>query len=75
MELKIILQNVADSYEDFVLGMMNYAKYSSEREERLITYVKENPHALSSDIIEYVSNQPDFYDDASEETIEEVIIA
>ena len=34
MILKPILQNVADSYEDFVLGMMNYAKYSSEREER-----------------------------------------
>ena len=66
-ELKKLLQNVGDSYNDFVMGMMNYADFNADREERLIGYLKNNPEALSSDIIEFVSKQADFYEDASED--------
>lgn len=63
-ELRKILENVSDSYDGFVMGMVTYALYSETRYERLVNYITEHPEATSSDIIYYVSIQDDFYDDA-----------
>ena len=66
-ELRIMLKNVPDSYEDFVIGMINYASYSEDRKQRLTEYLRNNPGVGTASIIRYISDQPDFYDDASED--------
>ena len=64
-ELTILLNNVEDTYYDFVLAMVRYAEKKPSRRDLLLDFIKSNPHALSSDIIEFVSNQPDFAEDAA----------
>lgn len=66
-DLKTMLREIPDSYEDFVNGMMNYASYSEERRQRLLEFLKNNPGIDSSSVIGYVSDLPDFYDDAYED--------
>ena len=66
-ELRTMLKNVPDSYEDFVIGMMNYASFSEERKQKLADYLEKNPGADTSSIIRFVSDSPDFYDDACED--------
>lgn len=63
-ELRTLLEKVSDAYPDFVNGMLNYADFSVSRYERLCFFLNEHPAATSSDIIEYVSGQSDFFDDA-----------
>lgn len=64
-ELKILLNGISDSYFDFISAMIHYAEKKPERLEKLIKYIKENPTAKSSDIIRFVSEQADFYEDAA----------
>ena len=66
-ELKAMLRDVPDSYEDFVNGMMNYASCNEERKQRLEKFLKDHPGIDSSSVIGYVSDLPDFYDDAFED--------
>ena len=66
-ELKTLLREIPDSYEDFVMGMMNYASYSEERKQRLLEFLRNNPGINSSSVIGYVSDLPDFYDDACDD--------
>lgn len=63
-ELTAMLYDVTDSYYDFVIGVSAYAKKSPTRTDAVKGFICNHPDALSSDIIEFVSNQPDFYDDA-----------
>ena len=52
-ELRQLLINVSDSYDDFVDGVVQVAKdYDGVRE--LIDYINNNPDADSSDITEYL---------------------
>lgn len=62
-ELKMLLANVSDSYYDFVEGVVLYAKKSNQHTLLVTNYIKQNPDATSSDIIEFISDQPDFMDD------------
>ncbi|MBQ3546652.1 MAG: hypothetical protein IJA34_16965 [Lachnospiraceae bacterium] len=64
-ELETLLNNVDDAYFDFVVAMLHYAKNKQTRREILIDYIKKHPEAKSSEIIEFVSNQPDFSEDAA----------
>lgn len=64
-ELIILLTSIEDSYSDFVFAMQNYAKKKPLRLEVLVNYIKNNPQANSSDVIKFVSEQPDFFEDAS----------
>ena len=50
-ELKALLENVSDSYYDFVQGMLLNAKEHYDRIDEIIAYIKDNPEADTSDIL------------------------
>ncbi len=64
-ELLTILNNVEDSYYDFVSAIARYAEKKPSRLEAVLTFLHNNPKALSSDIVEFVSKQEDFFEDAA----------
>jgi len=64
-ELVCLLNRVDDSYFDFVSAMIHYAEKKPDRLRRVLDYIKNNPNDLSSDIIKFVSEQEDFYEDAA----------
>ena len=64
-ELTMLLNNVSDSYFDFVDSVLDYAGRKKERLQAVLTFIKSNPSAKSSDIIEFVSNQADFFEDSA----------
>ena len=64
-ELVCLLNRVDDSYFDFVSAMIHYAEKKPDRLRRVLDYIKNNPNALSSDFIKFVSEQEDFYEDAA----------
>lgn len=61
----IKLNNVADSYYGFVVAVLTYVKNKESRLKIVEKFMNDNPAALSSDILEFISDQEDFYDDAA----------
>lgn len=61
----IRLNNVADSYYGFVVAVLTYVKNKESRREVVEKFMDNNPSALTSDILEFISKQDDFYDDAA----------
>lgn len=61
----IKLNNVADSYYGFVVAVLTYINNKKSRLELVENYMNNNPSALSSDILEFISSQDDFYEDAA----------
>ena len=61
----IRLNNVADSYYGFVVAVLTYVKNKESRLEMVEDFMDNNPAALSSDILEFISEQDDFYEDAA----------
>ena len=64
-ELKELLSDISDSYSDFVGAILHYAGRKPERLKKLIDYIKNNPQVRSSDVIRFVSEQDDFFEDAA----------
>lgn len=58
--LKKALRGVSDSYEGFVKAVMAFAKEGQDNVEVIKRYLKDNPEANSSDILEYMINLPGF---------------
>ncbi|MCF0127932.1 MAG: hypothetical protein HUJ70_05150 [Pseudobutyrivibrio sp.] len=65
-EFTIRLNNVSDSYYGFVVAVLNYVNKKSSRYEAVKAFMDINPNALSSDILEFISNQEDFFEDAAQ---------
>ena len=63
--LVIRLNNVADSYYGFVTAVMTYVNNKVSRLDKVEMYLNDNPNALSADILDFISNQEDFYEDAA----------
>lgn len=61
----IKLNNVADSYYGFVVAVLTYVNNKKSRLELVERFMNNNPSALSSDILEFISEQDDFYEDAA----------
>lgn len=61
----IRLNNVADSYYDFVVAVLTYVNNKKSRLEVVENFMNNNPSALTSDILGFISQQPDFFDDAA----------
>lgn len=53
-ELRKLLENVSDTYEDFVDGMCLTLRDNPEYLEDVIQYIKDNPDKDSSDITRYL---------------------
>ncbi len=64
-ELVALLNKVDDSYFDFVSAMLHYAEKKESRQIQLLEFLKSHPDAKSSDVVRFVSEQPDFYEDAA----------
>ena len=62
-ELTKRLNDVPHSYYDFVAGITTYCRKKPQRLEKVIKYMTSHPEADTSDIIEFVSKQEDFYED------------
>ena len=60
-ELLQLLSEISDAYDDFILGVINYAKKDVSHIELLNRYMRENPNVTSSDVIAFM-DQPDFHD-------------
>lgn len=59
-----LLNGVKDSYYDFVVGVLNYAKRNTKNTEDMISFIETHPEADSSTILEYMMNRPDYFDHA-----------
>lgn len=68
----IKLNNVADSYYGFIVAVLTYVKNKESRLEVVESFMNNNPSALSSDILEFISEQDDFYEDAAHASAEAV---
>lgn len=64
-EITARLNNVEDSYQGFVRAVLTYVKKKQSRMEAVLEFMDNNPYALSSDILKYISDQEDFYEDAA----------
>ena len=52
-KLKTALENVSDSYPDFVKGGLSIVKGNPERASLLLKFIESNPEATTSDIIRF----------------------
>ncbi len=66
----IRLNNVKDTYYGFVVAVLTYVKKKSSRLNAVEKFMDENPNALTSDILSFISNQEDFHEDAAPERAE-----
>ena len=64
-ELRNRLYSVPHAYEDFVVGVMLYAEQKASRFRYIMDYLNVNPQASVSDVLLFISLQPDFYEDSS----------
>lgn len=53
-ELKKMLENVSDSYDDFVGCVLNAVKYDDECVQKVKDYITEDSERTTSDILEYL---------------------
>ena len=56
-EVKKLLENVSDTYYDFVEGALIEAEKDESYAEKLIDYLKNNPDATTSEIIKYETEE------------------
>lgn len=61
-ELYERLNKISDSYFAFVLGIVSYVKMKPSRLDVVLTYLRGNENAKSSDVVKFISEQPDFND-------------
>lgn len=59
-ELYERLNKISDSYFAFVLGIVSYVKMKPSRLDVVLTFLRENENAKSSDVVKFISEQPDF---------------
>ena len=64
-EFTIRLSNVKDSYYGFIVAVLSYVKKKTSRLEAVKAFMDEHPEALSSDILEFISDQEDIYEDVA----------
>lgn len=64
-ELTALLNAIDDSYYDFVSAMINYAAKKPTRQKLLVDYIKNTLNLKSSDVVRFVSEQNDFFEDAA----------
>ena len=61
-ELREKLIAIPDSYEDFVLGILNYAEKKTSRLRAVLQFIGENEGVSSSDVVKFVMEQSDFHE-------------
>ncbi len=64
-ELKSKLLQIEGCYYSFVVGIMVYAEKKQSRVDAIADFLEKNPDVSTSDVVEFISNQPDFYEDSA----------
>lgn len=59
-ELMQQLINISDTYDDFIFGVINFAKKDPSHIELLNDYMRNKTSLTSSDVIAFIMSQPDF---------------
>lgn len=59
------LNSIPNSYYEFVDSVVDYAKMKGEHLSLLIDFLDGNPNSTPSDIIKFISFQPDFFEDSA----------
>ena len=60
-ELVKKISSIPDAYDDFVLGVISYAKKNPIHINELNRFMDRNENLTSSDVVEFIINQPDFH--------------
>lgn len=60
-ELVKKLNEVPDSYFDFVAGVISYVKMSQSRLEKVADFLNTHENLTTTDILEFIVSQPDFH--------------
>lgn len=63
-KLSELLNSVHDSYYDFVVAVLNYAKRNKNNLEEMTTYIEQHSDAGSSEIIEFMISRDNYYEHA-----------
>ena len=61
----IRLNSVKDAYYGFTVAVLTYINNKPARLIVVEKYLDENPNAAASDVLEFISNQDDFYEDSA----------
>jgi len=61
----IRLNSVKDAYYGFIVAVLTYVKKKPSRLEAVETFMNDIPDALTSDILGFISEQDDFFEDAA----------
>ena len=64
-EITARLNRIPDTYYGFVVAVLTYVRKKESRMKAVEKYLDDNPSALTSDILEFISGQDDFYEDAA----------
>ncbi len=64
-ELRILLTEIDDSYSDFINAIIHYSEKKQTRIQAVSNFIRSNPQVSSSDVVRFVSEQEDFYEDAA----------
>ena len=65
-ELTKKLLEIKDSYYGFVVAVLTYINNNKEKRYDIVKeFLEKNPSAGTSEILEFISDQEDFYDDAA----------
>lgn len=59
-----LLNGVHDSYHDFVVGVVTYAKRNSNNLKEMTKYIEDNPEAGTSEILGFMLSREDYYEHA-----------
>ncbi len=62
-ELSEKLYDLPNVYEDFIYGTVDYAKEKPEHLDILLNYLRNNDNLTTSDVVYFITTQPDFFDD------------
>ena len=63
-KLRNLLKALPHSYGSFIDGITNYATKKPERMQNVMNYIEGNKNLTCSNVVWFVSHQPDFYEDS-----------
>lgn len=51
---------IPDVYDDFIFGVVNYAKRKPQNIKAVSDFIDRNKNVTTSDVVEFIAEQPDF---------------
>ena len=69
-EFVIRLNGIEDSYYDFIVAVLTYVKKKKSRADAVSEFMDDHPEAKTDDILDFISEQDDFYEDAAYARVE-----